>query len=217
VARENHPRSRRARHLARKQGQRPPHDRILIICEGQKTERLYLDAIRQQYSIPSSRVKVLPSDLGTEPSQVVHFAKNKFLETRAYEWVFAVFDRDDHRTYHDALNHAAALDRQQKNDGGNKIRFVAVPSVPCFELWLLLHFEDVQAFSHRTEMVKRLKQHIPNYRKGSPGIFALTEPNLDVAIERARHLRRRFNPREATNPFTGMDELVVRLRDMQRP
>ncbi|WP_211252780.1 MULTISPECIES: RloB family protein [Acidiphilium] len=187
----------------------------MIVCEGKKTEPHYLEDIRRQNSIPSAHVKVLPSALGTESRQVVDFAHRTFLETRSYERVYAVFDRDSHLTYCDALDRAAALDGKLQNDERKPVRFVAVPSVPCFELWLLLHFEDVQAFSHRTETFSRLKRHIPGYEKGSRGIFGLTEPQLDVASARAQRLRVRFDAREASDPYTAMDELVALLRNLR--
>jgi len=217
LPRDNHPRVRKARELARKLGKRRSYDRVLIVCEGTKTEPLYLDDIRRQSRIPSAHVRVLPSALGTEPRQVVDFAEQKFLETRSYERVFAVFDRDRHRTYLEALDRAAALDRQLRNDKREPIYFTAVPSVPCFELWLLLHFEDVYAFRPGAEVFERLKGHIRDYEKASRGIFALTEPYVDVATGRAQRLRDRFDPRTGADPFTGMDRLVGLLRGLRHP
>lgn len=48
VPRDNHPRERRARALKRKKGSKPPYDRVLIVCEGRKTEPLYFNDIRMQ-------------------------------------------------------------------------------------------------------------------------------------------------------------------------
>ncbi len=217
MARNNHPRFRQARQLARKQGQRPPYDRVLIVCEGRKTEPLYFDDIRRQNSLPSAHVRVLPSGFRTEPRQVVDFAEQEFLRTRAYERVYAVFDRDTHLTYHDALIRATALNGRYRNDEGRPVRFGAVVSVPCFELWLLLHFEDTQAFWNHRETIERLTQHIPSYEKGMTGVYALVEPHLDVATERARRLRARFVAENGTDPFTSVDELVEFLRAIRRP
>ncbi len=48
MPRDNHPRERRARALKRKKGSKPPYDRVLIVCEGRKTEPLYFNDIRMQ-------------------------------------------------------------------------------------------------------------------------------------------------------------------------
>jgi len=82
----------------------------------------------------------------TQPRQIVDDAEALFNESREYEHVYAVFDRDDHATYHNALTRAEQLDNTLRNDEKKLVRFFAVPSVPCFELWLLLHFENVLAF-----------------------------------------------------------------------
>jgi len=103
-------RSRTARELARKKGARPPYDRILIICEGKKTEPQYLEEIRRRNRVPTAHVQVLHSQYGTQPRQIVDFAVAKFNKSKEYDSVYAVFDRDDHATYHDALARAAQLD-----------------------------------------------------------------------------------------------------------
>lgn len=192
-------------------GSRPTYDRILIVCEGEKTEPLYLDDIRKKFRIPSAHVRVLHSELGTQPRQVVDFAKSKFLETREFEWVYAVFDRDAHRTYHEALAQAAALDKKLKNSERKLVRFVAVPSVPCFELWLVLHYVNQQAFCDRHEMYRKLRQEIPTYDKGRQGIFALTEARTKDAISRAELLRERYAPHSGTDLYTDVDLLVAKL------
>lgn len=95
--------------------------------------------------------------------------------SREFEWVFAVFDRDSHLTYHDALHYAATLDGQLLNDEKTAVRFRAIPSVPCFELWLLLHYVFVQAMLHRDEAFQRLCEYIPTYAKGASGILWTNE------------------------------------------
>ena len=140
MLRDRHPRARQAKKLARKQGTRLPYKRILIVCEGSKTEPLYLNSIRKQLRIPTAYIDVIPSTFGTEPRQIVDYAEAKFVEARNFDLVVAVFDRDQHLTYNDALIRAAVLDQKFKNDDCKVVSFKAVASVPCFELWLLLHF-----------------------------------------------------------------------------
>ena len=190
MPRDNHPRERRARALQRKMGKRPPYDRVLIVCEGSRTEPLYFNEIRIQNCVPPVHISVMHSQYGTQPIQVVEFAHDKFMETRAFEWVFAVFDRDDHDTYNAAMQMAQSLAGALRNDENKKVRFIAVPSVPCFELWLLLHFADIQAYFHRDEIIARLRERIPGYSKGAKGIYAITrQPDLHRAIPRAQHLQ----------------------------
>jgi hypothetical protein len=214
MPRDNHPRERQARQLARKRPKRLPFDRVLIITEGSKTEPLYLEDIRKQKRIPSAHIAIIPT-IGTEPLQIVNYAVQKFEETREFEAIYAVFDRDSHATYNNALNRARALDGKLKNKDKKAVRFYAVPTVPCFELWLLLHYQDLFSFNHRSEVIARVKQHIGGYEKGTAGIYSLTEPHIDGAVSRAVQLRARFSAESGTDPFTNIDELVVRLRSLR--
>lgn len=217
MARDNHPRFRQAQKLQRKKGTRPPHDRLLIVCEGSKTEPTYFDDIRKELRIPAAHIRVLPSDFGTQPRQVVDFAEAVFRETKEFDAVYAVFDRDEHDTYADALQQAARLNGTLKNDEKKKVSFHAVPTVPCFELWLLLHFEEVHAFGHRDEIIARVRQRIQGYEKGMTGVFERTQADIGIATERAAHLRERFEPYGGEDPFTSVDELVAKLLSMRRP
>jgi RloB-like protein len=216
VPRDGHPRARRAAKLARKQGKRPAYVRILIVCEGSKTEPLYLDDIRQQLRIPTAHIKVIPSTNGTQPRQVVDCAEQTFLSSKNFDLVIAVFDRDDHSTYHDALSRAKALDLTLRNDDRKLVEFKAVPSVPCFELWILLHFQDVHAFWHREDIIAAVSKtgRIPSYHKGSTDIFVQTKGRLRDATARAEYLRTQFNPAIGTDPYTDMDWLVEKLRSL---
>jgi hypothetical protein len=92
MADDNSPKNRQRRKLARKQNYRHSHDRILIVCEGKKTECLYLNEIRQYYKLHTASVKVIPSKYGTSPQQVVDFARDKCCETKKWEQVYCVFD-----------------------------------------------------------------------------------------------------------------------------
>ena len=224
MGRDNHPKDRQRQQLERKQNRRASYDRILIVSEGSKTEPNYFDEIRAQYRLHSANVVVQPSRLGTDCIQVVDYAEALFrdgdaergIRKRAFEKVYAVFDRDDHKTFHDALARAAALNGRLKNDLKQPIRFAAIPSRPSFEFWLLLHFEDVKHLLHRDEAMQRLKKHLPAYEKGTKGTFTRTQPNLGAAIERARRLLTN-DLADDREPYTGIIELVEVLMNLQSP
>lgn len=223
MARDNSPKVRQQQQLARKQGQRASYDRILIVSEGSKTEPNYFKEIRMAYRLHTANVQVYPSELGTAPLQVVQYARalfengdrHKHIQRRAFEKVYAVFDRDDHASYHEALQLAASLDGKLKNDAKQPICFQAVASVPCFELWLLLHYQDVQAPLQRDEVLRRLKLHMPDYAKGAGNTFATTSAQVSIASQRAEQLAERFTAYTEPNPFTAIVELVKRLTTLR--
>jgi hypothetical protein len=90
-----------------------------------------------------------------------------------------------------------------------------VPSVPCFELWLLLHFADIQAYFPAGEIIQKLVNYIANYGKGATGIYARTEPLLSVAIARAIRLKNMFQPATGTDPYTDVDTVVTLLQGIR--
>ena len=145
------------------------------------------------YRLHTANVSVHSGALGTAPIQVVEYARQLFLEgdphkhipPRAFDRVFAVFDRDAHDSYHQALDRAEQLDGKLKNDARQAVPFKAVASVPNFELWLLLHYENIQAPIERDEALERLRQNFPEYQKGAANAFAVTRPQLETALERA--------------------------------
>ena len=223
MARDNPPKERQRRQLERKQGRRAPYDRILIVSEGGKTEPNYFNEIRKAYHLPMANIMALSSESGTTPLQVVQDARELFesgnphkrILPRVFEQVFAVFERDDHDHYFKALKQAKSLDGKLKNDAGHGIHFQAIASIPCFELWLLLHYEDVHAPVHRNEVMRRLKQHIPDYEKGAENVFATTRDFLCEAKRRAKAHAKKFSADTDPEPFTAVVELVELLEHLK--
>ena len=222
MARDNSPNERQRQQLERKLGRRAKCDRILIVSEGSKTEPLYFNEIRIDKRLPTANIAVSPSELGTEPTQVVEYArqlfeqgdKHKGIHPRAFEQVYAVFDRDDHPTYFDALALVKSLNGNLKNNDGQLVTFKAIASVPSFELWLLLHYEDIQASLHRDEVMRRLKQYIPGYEKGVGGTFATTREWLEIAMQRAYRLAKRHSADDGLEPYTDIMDLVALLASL---
>lgn len=219
MARDFHPRERQRDKLKRKLGKRAPFERVLIVCEGSKTEPLYFDALRRHYRLHNANVVVEKSQYGTSPLQVVQFARDRFLQgddhlhqrSRAFERVYAVFDRDEHQNYHEALALVNDLTGALRNDEKKAVRFEAVASVPCFELWLLLHFEDVLAPLHRGEALRRLKLYLPDYAKGGSDHFDNTRDHMQDAVNRAVRLAAAGSRDDGVLPYTDVGALVAWL------
>ncbi len=213
----SHPRARSGRDTDRKPPSREPNIRVLIVCEGSKTEPLYFDAIRKKYRLPATKIMVLANTSGTQPRQVVNDACTFFEDYgKEFDHVYAVFDRDDHTTYYDALNRAAELNNKFKNDFYKKIPFSAIASVPCFELWLLLHFEDVFEYQHRDAIYEKLKKHLPEYKKGTTNMYSVTEEHLPKAITRAKTMCGTSNVKAGDKPYTNVYELVEKLQSIKQ-
>jgi hypothetical protein len=209
-------RSRGIDSLRRREPVKASYDRLLIVCEGKKTEPNYFNEIRQKERLPSAHIKIIHSERGTEPLQIVQSAEEEFYKTQGYERIYVVFDRDDHRTYANAIQSALAKDQRLENDEKQPVSFEVIVSVPSFELWLLLHYENIQSWLHRDDAFTRLRGFIPRYAKGMDKVFELTEPYLATASQRGIALKNRFSRLPGNEPYTDVHELVDALLNLKK-
>jgi hypothetical protein len=175
----------------------------------------YFNEILREARLPTVHVSVIHSPLGTEPQQIVQGAVQEFLKSKGFEKLYAVFDRDEHLTYANAIAMAEARDGKLRNDEKELVSFEAVVSVPCFELWLLLHFADMMAPTHRHVALAHLQQHVADYQKGKNGTYAATLANLAVATQRATVLKKRFSRLPGNDAYTDVHELVEVLTQLK--
>ncbi len=74
--------ARRAKDLARRKSSRASYDRVLIVCEGAKTEPNYLRELIDCLELNSANVEV-DGDSGSSPISVVKHAKRRYREEQA--------------------------------------------------------------------------------------------------------------------------------------
>jgi len=218
MAKRTHPREKQKNTIRRKSASILSHDRILIVTEGKKTERNYFNEIRQHWRIRTVDVVIDPSD-GTIPQQVVDYALSKCKEDNGYSKVFCVFDRDDHPNFINAIHSAVAHHKKLKNDNKELVEFYAIPSIPCFELWFLLHFTPMTRYIHRDEVIRTLKKnnYIPRFEKGGSGYFDIIREKFETAKQNAARLTNN-NPCTSgndINPYTAVGTLVDELYKLQ--
>jgi len=118
--------------LRRQRAMKAPYDVILIVCEGGKTEPNYFSELKKAFRLSNANVRICGR--GADPLSVVNFAIKTFKQEPEFDRVYCVFDRDRHTTYN------TALDKVRRARLGKGSRIFAIPSVLCFEFWLLLHF-----------------------------------------------------------------------------
>ena len=201
--------------LRRRKWARMPYDRVLIVCEGSKTECNYFDEIRRKFRLPNTHIFVIPSELGTNPRSVVNSAEQAFVTNLgSFERVFPVFDRDDHPDYANAIFMATARNGRLRNDENKPVTFEPIVSVPCFEFWLLLHFEDIKHLLHKDVVLERLRGHISDYTKGMLGVFGMTESLVSIAMQRADKLRETSDRTTGTDLYTDVHYLVGLLQNL---
>lgn len=196
---------------------REPYDVVLIVCEGEKTEPLYFDALKSELRLSNANIRICGKECGSAPESVVEYALQEFKRDPIYDRVYCVFDKDRHPTY------SAALDRIRTKRLPGKAIIEAITSVPCFEFWLLLHFEDtarpysaVGGNSAGDQIVSDLKQYMPSYEKGDGNAFELTSPMVEEAIKRAERLEKRQKEAGTDNPSTKVHHLVKYMRQLRK-
>jgi hypothetical protein len=82
-------------------------------------------------------------------------------------------------------------------------------SNPCFEFWLLLHFEQYCAHLDNCDQVKKkLTRHVPGYDKTAIRFSQFADGFVD-AVARARTVTE-FGSEHRANPSTGVWKLVVK-------
>jgi hypothetical protein len=206
---------RKANLLRRRRAMKKPYDVILIVCEGEKTEPNYFTELKKAFRLSNANVKICGR--GSDPLSVVNFAIKSFRQEPEFDRVYCVFDRDRHTRYDEALD-KVRLTRLGK---GSKI--FTIPSIPCFEFWLLLHFTyttrqfDAPAGgSICSRVIEELKQYLPTYQKGDHDIFNKMQNSLNNAITNASRVQQFHQTSGTDNPSTHVHSLVEYLRDLKK-
>lgn len=210
-------RPRPARAFRRQAPARAQYEVALIVCEGEKTEPEYLGALRRACDLNPANIKIVSAD-GTDPVSVVREAIRRYRSNSGeFDRVFCVFDRDGHANYQQALDLVA------NSPLGRSGILTAITSVPCFEIWILLHYAyssaPVTASGGRSaceNVVAAIRRHLPEYEKAFGDTFEKLAPMLDTAITHADRLAVHNRDSGSDNPATRVHELVKYLRSLKR-
>ncbi|VAX03989.1 hypothetical protein MNBD_GAMMA19-755 [hydrothermal vent metagenome] len=206
---------RKAKKLARQKANRKPYDKVLIVCEGEKTEPNYFKELKDYCKLDSATIT---GDCGSSPMNVVDYAWDIYCEAEkagdAFDRVFCVFDKDAHGDYQAAIDKLTRM-RPRKV-------FEAITSVPCFEYWLLLHFDYTDRPFHATGknsiagmVLQELKQKWPEYEKAVHGAFEQRLRQLEYAKTNAARALKTAQANGTDNPCTQIHELVDYLQNLK--
>lgn len=205
--------------LQRRATKRDSYAKVLIVCEGEKTEPQYFNGLRNHYGLNTANIEIC-GECDSAPMSVVAYAKQRYREERdvgdAFDKVYCVFDKDTHPTYEAAL---AAIEsaKPQKT-------FFAITSVPCFEYWLLLHFihttkpyMPLHGNSAGDQVLSDLRTYIADYQKGAINVFSDLFGQLEFAKRNAARTLEEAERNGTDNPSTRIHELVGYLQEINKP
>lgn len=197
------------RHPPTRQGK----PRILVLSEGRRTETNYFNGLKTVRDLGSVVVRPLKGQPG--PVGLARRAERALANDSGWDEIYCVVDQDErHRAVRSLERELIALNQQSVDTSVRMIR-----SDPCFEFWLLLHYEFtdrpfVSAGKGRTAcdaVTAELRRHLPRYQKNAPRVFEDFRDRLDHAIVNAGRLRS-LHPAPGDNvPRTDADQLVERL------
>lgn len=220
---------------ARPQPKEPPPgqpalgDSFLVVTEGEVTERMYFEHIRNTLQINPLTVHVLHPPC-TDAVGLVRAAirerdaapdrRNQCLagsrEVSRYDHVWVLFDTDIAHLHHH-LGPALQLARNES--------IHVAHSTPSIEFWLLLHFRfttapllDSDAAEHAVG--RAWGQRYDKREQTFPNLWPVLKPNIPVAVSRAAEVRRHHEDGGTAfppNPSTQLDLLLRALDASVQP
>lgn len=156
-------------------GTRRYHKLFIVSTEGAVTEREYFHLFKQG---TRRMCKCLTASGKSSPMQVLARLDDYLLKEQPAEPFEAWLVVDKNNWTEEQLRPLQDWQLKKPNHG------LAV-SNPCFEIWLLLHFDDGKGVSSSRDSVRRLKKHLPNYDKHVDG-SKFSQGRISDAIRRVQ-------------------------------
>ncbi len=169
---------------------------VVIASEGLFTESIYFSEVKNTLCKPKVHVEILARDSNASSPENVHAQIADFMcqyNIEDDDELWLVIDRD--RWHERMLSQVARLCSQNAH-----LHFCM--SNPCFELWLLLHLEDVREYDEETTnklvsnqknkagvtwLKKRMRELLGSYSESNYDVSRLLL-HADKAMEIAREL-----------------------------
>lgn len=158
--------------------------RFFLICEGEKTEHTYFEALKSQF--PGALIKFEYDAPAGAPITIKDKVQARMAALRQEQrhnpsakadTVWAIFDEDEHHKVPEAIAGCESA--------GAKVAY----SNPCFEVWLILHYQDFHAPDDHKQVQKRYQKldscYDPNGSK-TPNCAALIG-KIETAEQRAEN------------------------------
>ena len=198
----------------RKYAGRTTKGSALIVCEGEFTEPYYLKGLLTYLNINSANVEIIAGQTRSNAVAVVKRARDRFQQIPR-DRVFVVIDGEQADLSRARQLCKTPLQRANARRGQPEIRIDPIVSLPCFEVWLLLHFRYCdQPFVNYADVLPQLRAHLTGYAKKDPYIFVKVGAGegLQRAMIHAQRLRSSRWQTGGQSPATDMDQLVKSLR-----
>ncbi|MBD9892304.1 RloB domain-containing protein [Enterococcus faecalis] len=127
---------------------------VMIFCEGE-TEEAYLRLIKRKYSAVNIKSKLKVKTCRRQGEALVEYAVSCIgsmgkAERDNYDLFYVMYDKDEQTT--ESIENAVRCGQRHRPE------IKTIFSNECFELWLLLHFEEVNRYMTRENLYGRLEK-----------------------------------------------------------
>lgn len=191
-------------------------ERILIVTEGEETERRYFDGFRERINSRFRGEYVTVKVIGLGDNTVSLFNRARGIaeaDADGYTQVWVVYDKDDFPARD--FNAVVELCASASGDG---VAYRAAWTNEAFELWYILHFDYMDSALGRDSYEPKLSGYLKAaglgaYEKARPDMFRILEGRMGFAIDGAKKLEAANHgkaPSDA-NPGTAVHKLVGEL------
>ena len=197
--------------------QRGQHNRkskrvILVSYEGKnKTEKIYFNNYSNRES--DFILQIVPGN-ETDPVNLVKQTIQKInelgLDLEEDDRAFCIFDTDTQLTKDKQINDAINL--------ASIYNIKVITSSPCFEVWLLLHYEYTTGFLDNITVINKLKKHNEKYEKNY-NIYPEIKCKTNEAIKNEKKLQRYQTDKNKeknsvdANPHTNVYEIIEEIKN----
>lgn len=185
---------------------RPEKYTILVVTKGAVTEMEYLNELARRANRKDPGIYVKVKHIPGAPTTVVAKLQSPQGDVSGYQEVWVVVDEDDN-DLDPFLQECARLSRL------GKPLWVAVVSRPCFETWLVAHYEDVRKYTNQDGA----KAHLGKITGRGSSAKALPDgfpyDAMSEAVTRCRLPGSGLEPQNSLPPTPGsaMPHLIERL------
>ena len=179
--------------------------RILIVCEGEKTEPNYFRKFPANPEVYDSLV-IQGTGYNTVSliDEAIRMKKFALQKKEPYIETWCVFDKDDFPI----ASFENAIKRAKKN------QIKCAYSIEAFEIWYMLHFHYYDSALSREQYKEKLSELLEKpYLKNDEEMFSLLKNRQSSAIQNAQKLYHKqcSRPMKKQNPVTTVFRLVERL------
>lgn len=211
------PGTRTPRLRGRRPATRSSLPRILILCEGARTEPGYFLALVRDLDLPSVSVRS-PKRGQWGTAGITTTVQQERERDSDLDEIWCVLDHDERAVEIQGFREWLEQNSQGKR-GAAKIR--ATISTPCFEYWLLLHFSSTNRPFHGTpggpsaceQVIRELERYLEGYRKADARTYDRCRERIFTAIRNAKSVQRLVGASGASS--TDVWKLVSRLQRLR--